>query len=127
MRRQYYDPDGPSLWVPSTTDVRGLQRFAATDRIASAWYTWSSIGIDLNLTDGNTHQVAIDLLDWDWGGARAERVDVVDASTNAVLDTRSITGFQAGQYMVWSLKGHVKFMINLVGGVNAVVSGIFFR
>ncbi len=119
--------DGPSLWAPSTADVRGLQKFAATDRIASAWYTWSSIGIDLNLTDGNTHQVAIYFLDWDWGGARAERIDVVDASTNAVLDTRSITGFQAGQYLVWSLKGHVKFKINLVGGVNAVVSGIFFR
>jgi uncharacterized repeat protein (TIGR01451 family) len=116
----------PFVWTSSTADVRGLQKFAATDRIASAWYTWSNMSMEVNLTDGNTHQVALYCLDWDGGGARAERIDVLDAASNAVLDTRSISGFQGGQYLVWNLKGHVKLKVTVTGGANAVVSGLFF-
>jgi hypothetical protein len=115
------------VWTPSTTDARALQKFAGTDRIASGWYTFSNMSLDLNLTDGSVHQVALYCLDWDTGGARAERVEVLDASNNAVLDTRTITGFQGGQYLVWNLKGHVTLKVTLTGGVNAVVSGLFFR
>ncbi len=64
----------------------------------------------LNLADVNTHQVAVYFLDWD-GGARSERIDVLDAASNAVLDTRFISGFQGGQYLVWNLQGHVKLEI----------------
>jgi uncharacterized repeat protein (TIGR01451 family) len=116
---------GPFVWVASTADVRGLQKVAATDRIASGWYSWTNMTIDVNLTDGNTHQVALYCLDWD-AGARAERIDVLDAVSNAVLDTRTISGFQNGQYLVWNLKGHVKLNVTLTGGSNAVVSGVFF-
>jgi uncharacterized repeat protein (TIGR01451 family) len=116
----------PFVWVPSTADVRGLQKVAASDRIASGWYSFTNMTIDVNLTDGNTHQVALYCLDWDGGGARAERIDVLDAASNAVLDTRTISGFQNGQYLVWNLKGHVKLKITVTGGANAVVSGLFF-
>jgi hypothetical protein len=118
---------GPFVWTPSTTDVRALQKFAGTDRIASGWFTFANMSLDLNLTDGDTHQVALYCLDWDTGGARAERVDVLDASNDALLDTRTISGFQGGQYLVWNLKGHVTLKVTLTGGVNAVVSGLFFR
>ena len=84
------------------------------------------MSIDVNLADGNTHQVALYFLDWDYLG-RAERVDVLDASSNAVLDTQTISGFQGGQYLVWNLKGHVTLKITLTGGLNAVVSGLFFH
>jgi uncharacterized membrane protein len=117
---------GPFVWTASTADVRGLQKVAATDRIASGWYSWTSMSIDVNLTDGNAHQVALYCLDWD-AGARAERIDVLDAVSNAVLDTRAISGFQSGQYLVWNLTGHVKLKVTLTGGSNAVVSGVFFR
>ena len=36
---------------------------------------------------------------WDSGGARAERIDVLDAATGAVLDTRTISNFSKGQYL----------------------------
>ncbi|MGA2716829.1 MAG: hypothetical protein ABSG41_27385, partial [Bryobacteraceae bacterium] len=113
------------VWASSSTDVRALQKAAATDRIASVWYTSSTMSIDVNLTDGYTHQVALYALDWDYLG-RAERVDVLDASSSAVLDTRTISGFSGGQYLVWNLKGHVTLKITLTGGLNAVVSGLFF-
>ncbi len=42
--------------------------------------------IDVNLTDGLAHQVALYRVDWDgWG--RSLRAEVVDAATGAVLDT----------------------------------------
>ncbi len=116
---------GPFVWTASTADVRGLQKAAATDRIASGWYTFTSMSMDVNLTDGNTHQVAAYFLDWD-AGARAERIDVLDASTNAVLDTRTISGFQGGLWVVWNLKGHVILKVTLTGGSNAVINGLFF-
>ena len=104
----------------------GLQKAVASDRIASAWYGWTSISIDLNLIDGNPHLVALYVVDWDSGGARGERIHMLDASTNSVLDTRSISGFQGGQYLVWNLKGHVTLKVTRTSGANAVVSGIFF-
>jgi hypothetical protein len=114
------------VWASSSTNLRALQKSAASDRIASCWYANSTMSIDVNLTDGNTHQVALYLLDWDKEG-RAERVDVLDASSSAVLDTRTISGFQGGQYLVWNLQGHVTLKITLTGGMNAVISGLFFR
>ena len=83
------------------------------------------MSVNVNLTDANTHSVALYFLDWDNAG-RAERVDVLDVSTHAVLDTRTISAFQTGEYLVWNLTGSVTFRITLTGGPNAVLSGIFF-
>ena len=118
--------DNTYVWASSSTsDVRDLQKASASDRIAPVWYTSSNMSIDVNLTDGNTHQVALYFLDWDNIG-RAERVDVLDASSLALLDTRTISGFSNGEYLVWNVKGHVTFRITLTAGLNAVVSGLFF-
>ena len=76
--------------------------------------------------DGNAHQIAFYCLDWDYNG-RAEHINMLDASTNSVLDTRTISGFSNGIYVIWNLSGHVKVQITLTGGGNAVVSGIFFK
>src|SRR5262249_14674719 len=60
-------------WAASTTDVRALLKPGSTsDRIAASWFTSLSLTIDLNLTDGSSHQVALYLLDWD-SQARSER------------------------------------------------------
>jgi hypothetical protein len=112
-------------YVWSTSNVRALQRFATSDRVAAVWYSNSSFTIDVNLTDGNTHQVALYCLDWD--GGRVERIDVLDAGSNTVLDTQTAAGFQNGRYLVWNLKGHVTLRITNTGPSNAVVSGVFFR
>jgi hypothetical protein len=120
--------ESSATWAASTTDIRALQKGSptATDRIASTWYSNTSFTIDINLADGNAHQIAFYCLDWDTN-SRAERIDVLDVATNNVLDTRTISGFSNGIYMVWNLSGHVKIQITLTGGANAVVSGIFFK
>jgi len=67
------------------------------------------------------------MLDWDSIG-RTQTVDVLDGSTNAVLDTRNVASFSSGQYWVWSLSGHVVLKFTNTGGSsrNAVINGIFF-
>jgi uncharacterized protein (TIGR03437 family) len=81
--------------------------------------------IDLNLTDGQTHRVALYALDWD-GNNRSERIDMIDYATNTLLDSRSISQFNGGQYLVWDVRGHVKITVNKVGGKSAVISGMYF-
>jgi hypothetical protein len=54
-------------------------------------------------------------------------VDVLNATTGAVLDTRTITAFSNGVYLVWTIGGHVTFRVTNTGSPNAVVSGLFFN
>jgi subtilisin-like proprotein convertase family protein len=113
-------------WGASTADGRALLKYAsATDRLASTYYSFSNFTIDVNFTDGLSHQVALYLLDWD-SGNRAESISIVDAATNAALDTRSAASFTAGRYLVWNVQGHVLIQMTLQGGSNALVNGIFF-
>jgi uncharacterized membrane protein YkoI len=112
-------------WVASTTDQRALQNGSNTGRIASTWYLSGTFTFDVNLMDGNIHQFALYALDWDASG-RSETIQVVDANTGAVLDTRTLSSFNNGVYLVWNLSGHVKINVMWTGGVNAVVSGAFF-
>src|SRR5207248_1594584 len=81
--------------------------------------------VDVNLTDGQSHRLALYALDWDRLG-RSERVDVLDASSGAVLDTRTLSSFGGGQYLVWNLSGHVQLRLTNLAGQNAVLSGLFF-
>jgi hypothetical protein len=87
----------------------------------------STFNFDINLTDGNSHQIAVYALDWDdYMGGRAETIQVCDANTNAVLDTRSISAFTNGLYLVWNVTGHVHISATMNAGGNAVISGVFF-
>src|SRR5712691_7091297 len=114
------------VWSASTSDVRGLQKAAsATDRIAATWYGYGSYYIDLSFSDTAQHQVAVYCLDWDYN-ARAQTISVLDGATQAVLDSRNIANFANGQYLVWTLSGHVILRITTTTSVNAVISGLFF-
>jgi hypothetical protein len=112
-------------WAQSTTDVRALQTGSAVGRIAATWYNNPNFSFDLNFTDGNTHQFALYAIDWDNQG-RSQAVQISDAVSSAVLDTRSIANFTGGEYLVWNVTGHVTVTVTLTGGVNAVISGAFF-
>jgi hypothetical protein len=113
-------------WSGSTADPRALLKYAsASDRIASTYYNYPGFSLDLSLLDGQPHQVAFYVLDWDNGG-RTQTITIVDASSGALLDSRSAAGFQGGQYFVWTIAGHVQVQFKQVSGQNAVVSGIFF-
>jgi hypothetical protein len=114
-----------NTWQASTTDPRALQNPDGTANIAAAWYAGDGFSIDVNLTDGQTHQVALYQLDWDNGG-RGERIDILDADTGALLDSHTTSSFADGQYLVWNLSGHLTVRVTNLFGDNAVAGGLFF-
>lgn len=116
-------------WTLSTTDPRALQKSAATatDRIAGAFYASSSLVVDVNLTDSKPHRVTLYLLDYDTANGRSERIDLINPTTGAVLDSRTASSFSGGLYLTWVVSGHVQFKItNTAGQYNAVISGLFY-
>ena len=112
------------VWAQQTSDPRALQIPNTSTGWAACYYS-DTFNINVNLKDGNTHQIALYLLDWDTTG-RVESIKVTDAVSNAVLDQQTITGFHNGQYAVWNIKGNVNIKVTVTGGANAVVSGLFF-
>ncbi len=112
-------------WVDTTTDVRALLRPIGTDRFAGFWKASSSFDLDVNLSDGQPHQIA--LYGLDWTGGNQEVVEIRDAATDTILDSRSLTSFASGTYLVWKISGHVTIRVrNLLSTGNALVSGLFF-
>jgi len=118
--------DTAVTWASPTTDPRALQTTSgASTRIASAYYSATSFTMNVNLTDGNTHQVALYLLDWGKSG-RSETISILDANSNAVLSTQTFSNFNNGAYVIWNLKGHVLIQVHALGNTNGLTSAIFF-
>jgi hypothetical protein len=118
-------------WAASTGDVRAPQKAEAgsTDRLAGCWYKDPGFSIDIHLTDGQAHQVALYALDWDNSqNGRQETVQAIDDVTGTVLDTRTLSAFSGGAYLVWNLQGNVTLKVtNNAGSTNnAAISGVFF-
>ena len=117
--------NGSWVWTDSTNETRALQKLNLSNRIAACWYSDSSFSIDVSFTDGQTHQLALYALDWD-STTRGQRIDIVDATTNAVLDSRSLSSFGTGKYVVWNVRGRIRINLTRTSGGNAVISGLFF-
>jgi hypothetical protein len=117
--------NNPYTWNGSTSDPRALVKPSnPADRIAATWYTFNTIDVGFNLTDGQLHRLAIYNLDWDTTNGRSQQLEVIDAATNGVLDTRVVNGFSGGVYVVWNVSGNVKVRVTNLGP-NAVISGFF--
>jgi hypothetical protein len=118
--------DSPYTWIQPTSDPRALQSASgSTSGVASCYFAPGSyFDVNLNLTDGNTHRIALYLLDWD-STVRGETITIMDAATNTVLSTQPFSGFHNGEYAIWNVKGRVVIQVTLNSGANAVVSGIF--
>lgn len=113
-------------WAASTNNVRALQKAApATDRIAATWYSSSSFNVNVSINPGQTRRVRLYMVDWD-STNRSQRIDVINPSTGAVIDTRTVSGFNGGQYLAWDVAGNVTFRVTRLAGANAVLSGVFF-
>ena len=51
--------------------------------------------MDVDLTDGQTHDLELYFVDWDSTG-RGEQVKISNATTGAVLDVQTISSFHKG-------------------------------
>ncbi len=119
---------GPAYtWASSTTSPSALLTGpSSSSRIASTWYTSTSFTINLNLTDGQTHQIALYLWDLENSG-RSETLSILNPATSAVLATKAMSSFGSGVYAVFNISGNVTLQVTFGGtGINAVLSGLFF-
>ena len=125
---QYSENGNSYLWQypTSSSSAVAMQEWDdPNERVASTEYLNGTIAVNLTLTDGQPHQVALYMMDFDNEG-RQQTVQVSDADTGAVLDTRTVSNFQDGAWLVWNLQGHVVISITATSGPNAVLSGIMF-
>ncbi len=112
-------------WSTSTTDPRALQNPSDRGRIAACWYSGSSFTVDVDLTDGQVHNLDLYLIDWD-STVRNEQVQITNATTGAFLASQVVSSFHSGVYLDWSVSGNILITIANKGPINAVLSGLFF-
>jgi hypothetical protein len=111
-------------WTASTTDPRALETAGGTSRIAAVWYSATTFTVDVNLTDGQVHDLELYFLDWDNSG-RSESVTISNATTGVVLSTETVSSFYKGVYLEWAVSGNVLITITHIAGNNAVLNGLF--
>ncbi|HJZ70189.1 MAG TPA: fibronectin type III domain-containing protein [Vicinamibacterales bacterium] len=111
-------------WDGSTTDARALLRASGRGRLAAVWYG-GRYTLHLNVSDGRIHRIALYVVDWDSEG-RSETIEMLDAASGAVLDSRTIEGFAGGQYWIWNVGGDVTIRVTSTNATDAEVSAIFF-
>ncbi len=119
-------PSGELTYIDttSTTSASALENPGGSGRIIAAWYSTTSFTIDVNLADGQAHDLELYFLDWN-GRGRQEQVQIAAAATGTVLDTEMVSSFSAGVYLDWKVSGNVVITITTKGGPNAVLSGLF--
>jgi hypothetical protein len=84
---------GGVVWAATSDDPRALLRTSTPDRFAA----WTAVlnSRSIWLSDGQPHQVALYLLDWEAAG-RVQAINVLDASRGTLLDTQVLSNFEVG-------------------------------
>ncbi len=114
-------PDSTALFDPYPTDPSALQGLTS-QRIAAAWYTQGRLNLSFSFRDGYTHALSLYFLDYK-SGATTMNIALRDPATGVLLDQRSLSAFQDGEYFTWDLRGNINF--ELEGLPYPTVSGIF--
>jgi hypothetical protein len=117
-----------NVTASSSSYASALQKAAAgsTTRISAAWFGSPSFTVDVNLTDGQTHQLALYVPPLSTGNS--EQINIYDASGTTLLDSRTVPASSGGEYLVWNVSGHVLIKITNTNpnGGYAYLSGLFF-
>lgn len=111
------------VWAASASDTRAVQSPDGATRKAACWYSPTSFDVSVDVGP-NPVRVALYFVDWD-ATNRSQRVDVLDAS-GTILDTRTVSGFHGGIWLVYTVTGAVRFKFTRLAGQNAVLSAICF-
>lgn len=96
---------------------------SSAGREATCWYTFSTLDLDVRFGDRTPRRLGLYFLDYD-DLKRSERIDVLNEG-GQVLDSRVISEFRGGRYLIWDVVGPVRFRITPLSGPNAVVNGVF--
>lgn len=114
-------------WAPNAADKRYLVKSGdQKDRTVSFWAAPEQIEVNVEITDGKEHQVALYCLSWN--SHCDQTVEVIDADTKKTLDTQPMKDFVPGKYLIWNVKGQVIIRISSnkqQEGTSALASGVF--
>ncbi len=113
------------VWSASSTAPQALQNPGGSGRIEECWYSATSFTVNLNLIDGQAHDIELYFLDLQSSPSRVEQIQISDAKTGTVLDTETVSSFTGGAYLDWKVQGDVVITITHEAGANAVLSGLF--
>ncbi|HVK59328.1 MAG TPA: fibronectin type III domain-containing protein [Candidatus Kapabacteria bacterium] len=112
-------------WSTSTSDTRALQRPYTWGRAATTWLSTTAFTANVGFNDTDYHRVSLYFVDFD-NGNRRQRVEILNASTGAVLDSTELSDFRNGVWLRYDIKGNVKIRVTRLAGANALLSGVFF-
>ncbi len=62
----------------------------------------------------------------DSSGGRAQTITITDGSGSTLDSARTVTGFTSGVYYRYTFSGTIKVQIDLTGGANVLLQGLFF-
>ena len=113
-----------SAWATTTTDPRALEDAVGTSSIASGVCSSTTFTVDVDLTDGQTHDLELYFLDWD-STSRSEQVILSNAATGTLLDSEVVSSFHTGVFLEWAVSGNILITFTDIAGTNAVLSGLF--
>lgn len=113
----------PVTWQAGSEDPRALIDNTGSGRVAAAW-SGNPVSFALNIPRGAPRRVAFYFLDWNRTGS-AQEVTIRDTATGTNLDTRAVSDFQNGKYLVYNIEGNVSVSVQNSTG-PALLSGIFF-
>ena len=81
-------------------------------KVDRCWAFAKVSDIDLLFTDSQPHQVSLYSFDFNPTGAAVLDLQVIDALTGAVLDSRSVQSFTSGVYICYTVRNHVLFRLS---------------
>ena len=114
---------GPYVHSSEVNPLSALQK-PGGGTIADEYYGNSNFNVTLDLTDGNTHQVALYAADFD-GQNRTETVQAFGPGNVALTAPITVSSFTGGDYLIFNVSGSVTFQFTRVAGGSAVLSGLF--
>ena len=120
--------DRGNWWAARPTEERYLFKSAeAKDRTITQWVAESQMELAVDLKDGKEHQIAVYYLGTSAKGTA--KAEILDAETQAVLDTQPLDLNVGSVYLTWQVKGNVVVRFSrLSGGEGAALwaGGLFF-
>lgn len=129
-----YRKNWATQWAVDSNDYRALSpndtnsypRNAGCIFTGDPRPTFQTMTVDIGISQYRDFQVALYFVDWDHQDRNAA-VELFDYSSKKLIQpVKIISDFRGGKYLIYEYNKSVRFRINLVRGINAVLSGIFF-
>jgi hypothetical protein len=113
------------IWEDASSDPRGLQ-YAPDSTVLAARVAATEDHPWFLSVDVGDEEASVSIYFLDDGQDRSFIVNVIDGATGDRYDVQTVQNAENGYWITWTVTGKVKFLMELLEGSSAAVSGIFF-